>query len=161
MKVLRIVLIIAIIFTLGFIYTQSFLSREASAEQSDSMAGIIEEIIPPDTPAGEFIITNIRKIAHFTEFFVLGAEISLYMILFIRRTSYRVACMFSGLLLAFFDETIQIFSKRGPSISDVWIDYFGFMSAAVICCTGAWLIIKIRKQLFTNNEEKKEYGENN
>ena len=44
---------------------------------------------------------------------------------------------------AFLDETIQIFSGRGPDIKDVWLDTFG--SAAGILIT--LLILSLRNRL--------------
>lgn len=34
--------------------------------------------------------------------------------------------------IAFIDETIQIFSGRGPQIADVWLDVFGAFCGAAI-----------------------------
>ena len=132
MTVLRYVLIVLIIATVLFIFIQSMLPKDKSKEESDAVGGIISEIIPPDTPAGEYVQKNIRKIAHFTEFAVLGAEVALYLILFMPKIRYMLFAYPTALILAFFDESIQIFSGRGPSISDVWIDFFGFFAATAV-----------------------------
>ena len=149
MTVLRYVLIALIIATVLFIFIQSMLPKEASEEQSDAVGGIISEIIPPDTPAGEYVQENIRKIAHFTEFAILGAEVALYLILFMPKIRYMLMSYPSILILAFFDETIQIFSGRGPAISDVWIDFLGFLTLASTFYVVYWavrLIYSKRKQ---------------
>lgn len=130
--VTRYILIALIIATLLFIFIQSMLPKEKSHAESDAVGGIISEIIPPDTPAGEYVQKNIRKIAHFTEFAVLGGEIALYIILFMPKIRYMLLSYPTALILALLDETVQIFSGRGPAVSDVWIDFLGFLSASAV-----------------------------
>ena len=144
--IFRYALIALILFSLFFIFYQSILPPEKSTEESETVGGILEEIFPPDTEAGKFVLTNIRKIAHFTEFFVLGVWTSLYGVFFIKR---RTVCALSfpmALFVAFLDETIQIFSGRGPMIFDVWIDFFGFLTSGVIIYTVAYLTLVIRQK---------------
>ncbi len=77
----------------------------------------------------------IRKAAHFTEFFILGALLSKTL-----RTVFRNwplpfdSCAISmGLLVAICDEFIQYFTPgRASLISDVMIDFSGVVSAVVI-----------------------------
>ena len=131
-KILKIAFLIAIASTLLFIFIQSMLPPETSSAESDAVGGVIGEIIPPETKPGAFIQTNLRKIAHFTEFFFLGIEIALYVVLFMDKKLFVSLSYPAVMLLAFFDESIQVLSKRGPSISDVWIDFFGFFVSASI-----------------------------
>lgn len=131
-RVAEILLILLILATVVFIFVQSMLPPEKSAEQSGAVGEIIEEIIPPETEAGDYVQKNLRKIAHFVEFFILGAEVSLYVIFFMPKTKFALMTFPSALILAFFDESIQILSKRGPAILDVWIDFSGFVSASLI-----------------------------
>lgn len=150
-KVFRIMLILLIIANLAFIYTQSLLPPEKSTEQSESVGGIISEIIPPDTPEGKFVLANLRKIAHFTEFASLAFFTALYIVIYERRVSVIAFSFPTALILAFFDETLQYASGRGPSISDVWIDFLGFVSISVIFYTVHVIsnfIIKKCKQKF-------------
>ena len=130
-NILKIVLLLIIACTLVFIYAQSVKPPEVSKQESDKVGEIIEEIIPPDTKPGEFIQTNLRKLAHFTEFFVLGLEIALYGVFFTRILANKCLLLPLGMILALFDETIQIFSKRGPQVKDVWIDVLGYSIALV------------------------------
>ena len=130
-EIARISLIVLILCTLAFIFTQSMLSQETSSAESDAVGDIIAEIIPPETPPGEYVQNNLRKIGHFVEFAILGAEIALYVILFLRRYLYAVCALVLSPIVALLDETIQIFSGRGPMIVDVWIDVMGFFSAFV------------------------------
>ncbi len=129
-KIFKFSLLALIAATLLFIFIQSILPPETSGAESDAIGEIIGEIIPPDTKPGAFIQINIRKIAHFTEFFCLGAEVALYVVFFLKRPLFVILSYPAVLLSAFFDESIQMLSGRGPSIFDVWIDFFGFFVSA-------------------------------
>ena len=147
MKIIKILLLVMIAFNLAFIFVQSVLPPEQSSKESSTVGDIIEEIIPPDTKPGEFVQTNLRKIAHFVEFATLGALVSLYLILFARRIAFIALTFPSALLVGFFDETIQLFSGRGASVKDVWIDFFGFLFASVVFYTGWSIFCLIRKNV--------------
>ena len=129
----RILLIFVIAATVAFIFGNSVLPSDESLEQSDAIKDIIIEILPDDSPAESFVEQYIRKIAHFSEYGLLGIEIALYMIIFERRR-LRLApiSLVFALVVAFFDESIQMFTERGPSIMDVWIDVGGFAFFSLI-----------------------------
>ena len=145
-KIFRYLLIALVILNLAFIFYQSILPREVSAEQSETVGGILEQIFPPDTETGKFVLSNIRKIAHFTEFFSLGIWVALYFVFFVEKKKYHPFVFPTALLIALFDETVQIFSGRGPMISDVWIDFFGFSTSAVIIYTVYYITYIIRNK---------------
>ena len=126
MKIAKISLSSLIVLTLLFVFIQSMLPPEKSSAESEVVGDIIEEIIPPDTNAGQYIQINLRKIAHFVEFAILGVELSIYVLFFTKRRIFVALSYFSALFAAFIDESIQMFSGRGPAILDVWIDFFGF-----------------------------------
>ena len=153
-KTASILLLLFIIATLLFIFIQSMLPPEKSSQESGAVGEIIEEIIPPDTKPGAFIQINLRKIAHFVEFALLGAEISLYIILFTRKNIFVLLSFPTALMIAFFDETIQIFSGRGPAVLDVWIDFAGFTSASVIFYTVAVIIRYMCKNVNKNTQKQ-------
>lgn len=79
----------------------------------------------------------VRKLAHFSEFFALGAELFWF---FSLNTDGKEQPSFGIILLALShavisalaDETIQIFSGRGPAIPDVWLDTAGAAFGIVI-----------------------------
>ncbi len=132
MKIVRIALLALIAATLLFTFYQSSLPPEKSSETSETVGGIIEEIIPPETPPGEFVQKNLRKIAHFVEFAALGCEVAVYLILFCRRLKPILLSYAFAVIIAFIDESIQILSKRGPAISDMWIDFSGFATLSLL-----------------------------
>ena len=141
----RIVLIVLIVLTIGFIFGQSMLPPEESSAESDAVGEFVGEIIPPETKPGEFVQVNIRKIAHFFEFALFGLELSLYAVIFLREKSFILKTYAFSLFVALVDETIQIFSGRGPSVFDVWLDFFGFSTFASLVYITAFAIIFFRK----------------
>ena len=128
LKYFRIFLLLLMLGTLVFIFVNSSLPPEASDEQSTAVGGFITSFIPEDSSLYSFVTEYIRKIAHFTEYGMLSIELSVYVMLYAKR---RLRSALTTLPVPFFvgfaDETVQIFSGRGPSISDVWIDIGGFI----------------------------------
>ena len=93
------------------------------------------ELLEPvlEMVVGEGNVTEflVRKLAHFTEFFVLGLELLTFFAY--RKPLFPQAFLLAlthGFFAAFLDETIQIFSGRGPMIQDVWLDVCGFAVGA-------------------------------
>ncbi len=122
-------LLIAI--TLVWIWGNSLLPAEASRALSGSVQDFVGQILglPPDTGGtGEGLL---RKIAHLSEFAVLGAEIAMLICLVARKASPWVVLglwLLCGLGAAVFDETIQLWSPgRAAMVQDVWIDMAGFV----------------------------------
>lgn len=132
-KCLQILLIILIVCTIAFIFNNSLMPPDESGEQSSAVAGLIEKIFPAHTSLGAFIQKYIRKIAHFAEYGLLGIEIALYVI-FYSENKHKSALIntLTPFAVGFADETIQIFSGRGPQIVDVWIDASGFITCSAI-----------------------------
>lgn len=69
---------VLIVLSLAFIWGQSMLGREASAGESNAVRDFIYGIIGDDSAIDRFILTYIRKLAHFTEYGVLGVLVTLY-----------------------------------------------------------------------------------
>ena len=59
-----------------------------------------------------------------------------------------------GILVGFFDETMQIFSERTYSITDVWIDIAGYASFTLLL-TLIYVIIKSIKLAVVTTEERR------
>ena len=142
MKILRLALIILMILTVSFTFYQSSKSKQKSKETSDKVGQIIEPILPSDTPIGGYVQDNIRKIAHFVEFFALGAEVAIYVLLFMPKLKWMLHSVAIAPVVAMLDETIQIFSDRGSAVLDVWIDVLGYCAAAILIY-GTYLLYKV------------------
>ena len=90
----------------------------------------------------------IRKIAHFTEYTVLGALLcscaySFARIKPIKFVPYTVSI---GLFTCFVDETIQLgIEGRSGQVSDMWIDFFGVLLGTAVMLVAFWIYRKIRK----------------
>ena len=145
------VLMIIMMVTVLSFFVQSALPPEASSAESNAVSDAIEPIIPSDTPVGEFVHPNIRKIGHFSEFGLLGLEAAIFVFLYAKKraTASAFAFVFAQ-LVALLDETVQIFSGRGPEITDVWIDILGFSTLFAVTIGAAFAIRAIMNRLRKN-----------
>ncbi len=145
-NLLSVLLVILIIVTLALIWGNSL----QSIPESKAKSGRVLEIIAPflEFFVGKGNVTDhlVRKLAHFTEYFVLGIELSLLMVVRSRVSFQGVCnCLFVGLAAAVTDESIQIISNRGPLVSDVLLDFCG-VSAAVFVVLLIFALIKPKKR---------------
>lgn len=140
------IIVVLIILTLAFIWYNSSLSRVESADISRGfladIAAFLKELgIVIDSTEDHFL----RKLAHFFEFGLLGAELIMLPIIYGKCSAQAVLnCLFFGMTAAVIDETIQIFSDRGSLVSDIWIDFSG-VAAAVIVILIIYSIVYKRK----------------
>lgn len=80
-----------------------------------------------DTVHGHGVL---RKLAHGTEYLILGVELCLLL----RPEKPWSTLALSGVLTALLDETIQLFvPERCGQIKDVWIDLGGFTTGVLLC----------------------------
>ncbi len=162
-KAFRWLLVLVMLGTVAFILVNSMLPPEKSAQQSDTVKDIIVEILPDDTRVENFVEEYIRKIAHFTEYGLLGIELAVYLMLFTRRKPSTLAlATLTPLFVGFTDETVQRFSGRGPSIDDVWIDIGGFVlfySLALAVCLA--ILLAVRAVKYKLNSERNGMEEKN
>lgn len=141
-RVLSTMLICLCIATVAFIWGNSMLGSKASSNVSNSVLGALDPIIR------RFGIVSkddlwLRKLAHFTEFAALGAEL-LFLAAVRRRLGLQAAsnCAFTALLAALTDETIQLISGRNSQVLDVLLDFSGALTGILI----AWLICRLIKK---------------
>ena len=126
-------LTVLIILTLALIWGHSLLGREASSEESGFVMELLEPVLEMVVGEGNVTEFLVRKLAHFTEFFVLGLELLTFFAY--RKPLFPQAFLLAlthGFFAAFLDETIQIFSGRGPMIQDVWLDVCGFAVGSLL-----------------------------
>ena len=133
------VYIILFCLILCFIWGNSILSREVSG----AISHFIADIFGGEQGATDEGHHFVRKLAHFTEFAALGA---VYWLLSGEYTSDRAKRIFSAAFVGVFvpicDETLQIFSGRGPALTDVWIDVFGYSTGTCAVALAVYLISK-------------------
>lgn len=132
------VLSIIIIVTILLIWGHSMLPSDISSDESSWVLNLIRPFLEIFVGKGNVTVYLVRKLAHFSEYMLLGMEVSflVFGIMKVAAFLHAVKCFFITegciLLAAFIDETIQIFSGRGPMITDVWIDIAGGAAGAVI-----------------------------
>lgn len=136
-----VLLLLAILAALAFIWGNSL----ESAVESSLKSGRVRELIEPllELLVGQGNVTDhmVRKLAHLTEFAVLGA-----LLLLLTAAAFRVRlqsvlnCQFFLLLAALTDETIQLFTGRGSQVRDVWLDFAGGTAGLLAMLLLLWLL---------------------
>ena len=116
-------LIVLLVLLLAFIWGHSCMPVDASRKESSTVLELLRPLLALLVGTENVTLHLVRKLAHFTEFFCLGCVLAL--------------------LTGFIDETIQIFSGRGPAIRDVWLDFSG--AAAAILILAAVRLLSKRK----------------
>ena len=136
------------------IFAQSAKNGEQSSDDSNKVVEFIENIaekIDPDIRVSSFAV---RKLAHFSEYLMLGFFAAMFMGIADGRWLYIGAWIYA-VSVAFCDEfAIQRFSEgRAPQFTDVLIDSAGAL-AGVLFALGLFCVIhwtKTRK-MNTRNE---------
>lgn len=132
-KSFTIYLLLTIIWT-ALIFLHSAMPATASNMESNKLLVIVQGILP--------WMTNgvLRKLAHFTEFAILGV--------FLTGTYWNTKRfllarpLFCALFTALCDETLQLFVVgRSGQIGDVWIDFGGACLGTLVL----WLILRLRR----------------
>ncbi|MBQ9734758.1 MAG: VanZ family protein [Clostridia bacterium] len=144
-KIRILTLIVSVIITVGFIWGNSCLSVEQSAEESGKVFNWLKVVF--DFIFGKDVVDHngMRKITHFCEFFLLGVEINA---LFYQLHGKKKESLFKvlpiGLAVAIIDESIQILSHRGPAVVDVLIDFSGYVTACFVSVIFVIIMNKIK-----------------
>lgn len=136
----RRILYVLIILTLAFIWGNSLVPGDVSGKISDFFKEIMLSVFPWLSSGGGVAGAGglIRKLGHFSEFLILGVELSF----FFRpiKTKAFLPLLACGLFTAVIDETIQLFIPgRAGLVTDVWIDFGGFFAGTVIYAA-VWII---------------------
>ena len=131
----NIILGLLVLLTLAFIWGNSLLPRTESQEIS---RGLLAELCAALEHVGMHLDPQndhwLRKLAHFSEFGLLGAELCALLFLN-RRARFQgfVNCAFAGLAAAVTDEALQLISNRGSQVQDVLLDFAGFLTGLLLC----------------------------
>ena len=125
----------------AFIFGRSLQPASASGQESGTLLALVQRLLPQMTDH------VLRKLAHFTEYFCLGAL--WYSIPFLWKKAGRKSIpSVAGILLlsAAADEFHQYFIPgRNASVRDVLIDVAGGMTAVAVL----WIIKRLKRRLCT------------
>ena len=113
------ILIFLLVLTLAFIWGNSLLD----AEHSSTGSGRVVEFLEVFFGEGNVSEHLVRKLAHFSEFALLGAEL---MLLF-EKLPLAAA---HGLFAAVTDEALQLLSDRSGEVKDILLDFSGSVCGA-------------------------------
>lgn len=118
--------VVVFILALCFIWMQSFLSPNLSSAESDFVLKLVRPFIELIVGKNANLSFVVRKMAHYTEYALLGLIAFFYFEKNSRKTIAQfIFSLLACLFVAFIDETIQKFTGRGSTIVDVWIDFSG------------------------------------
>ena len=141
------ILIALIALTLCFIWGNSLMPASLSGAISGWVKNVLSAILGDMGSSGASGYGLLRKIAHASEFAVLGALLTTLMADKLRQRLPVVALC--GLSSALVDETIQLFSEgRAGLVKDIWIDMggfcFGVLMVYLICCLRVAVSTKLK-----------------
>ena len=146
-KLLRGVLIVLIAATLIFIWGNSLQLRQDSLEDSEAVTAWIRPFLGFLFGEENITVHFVRKLAHFTEFGVLGAELSCLALLWDkRRLRGFFSCLGAGLLVGAIDESLQLLNDRGAQVQDVLLDFSGVLAAVLAVHLLACLYTRSKKR---------------
>lgn len=149
MKKRQRILVIAIVLTLAFIWGNSLIDKEHSARESGFVMNLLTPILELVVGKGNVTEHLVRKLAHFCEFALLGAELEWFFCIRCSKTDSEtltrgafLLAVTHGMFSAVADETIQIFSGRGSQLKDVLLDSSGALFGALFALIVLTVVLK-------------------
>ena len=169
MKKGKTVLLVLVALMLAFIWGHSLMSVEQSGAESlqivEMLKGVFSRVcgllgIGGAVEAVWITDHLVRKTAHFVEFAVLGGLLCLVCKVCMvtggesgvgksvgksggeptkSGVARAVCACLLGLLAAFLDETLQLFSGRVSMVADVWLDFAGVVCGVAAVAAGMWI----------------------
>ena len=150
----KIILLVLCVLMLCFIWGNSVLSTETSVKISSTVGEMLAVFFGEGDATETVGGLSVRKMGHFVEYFALGVLMLSMLTSWFKGAYVRYSlAAFSGLFVPFVDETIQIFSGRGSSLRDVWIDVGGYACGVALACA-AFAILKGLESRVKNNNKK-------
>lgn len=132
--------------TLAVIWGNSLMPVRISAQMSNDSAAWLQRFLQLTGPVGLFVLRYLRKIAHFLEYTLLGAELMLLLGKKRVALSPLVRCLSAALWAAVADESLQILSGRGPLVTDVLLDLCGALHGWLWAALIVWAVRRIRRR---------------
>ncbi len=143
--------VLTLLFVL-FIFSNSL----QNGTDSGSRSGFVTQLLNQFLSNFHVGVTEhfIRKAAHFSEYFVLGALLMATLRAFTEKLArFLTVPLFFGLLVPVCDESLQLLIPgRAGLVSDVFIDFSGVLSGVFLC----WLFLFIIGKASSRRKSKKE-----
>lgn len=133
--------VITIAFVL-FIFSNSLFTGPQSSQRSQFALAIIDMMFHTFHVTAAITEHFIRKLAHFTEYFVYGNLLLITFRMYTKKPAKWIfAGLFSLLAVPVLDEFLQTFIQgRSGSVSDVLLDFTGGTVGFVLCLLVVFLI---------------------
>lgn len=145
-NILKLIVLLLLIITLAIIFSNSLEPVVESSKKSQDTMNRFAPVLGIVFGKGHVSEHLVRKLAHFSEFALLGAELMLFSVLNSRESAQGLSnCLFFGLSSAVTDESLQMLTDRDPQVIDVLLDFSGVL-AGVLFILFAVLIIKLIKK---------------
>ena len=133
---------------LAFIWGNSMTPGNVSGEMSGWVSQLLGKLLPflsPDATNGHWLV---RKIAHFSEFAILGALLRwLFAMLMANKALRFFLPLGCGMAAAVIDECIQLISPgRVCSFMDMCIDWSGVLTGVSLLVLACVLVERIKKK---------------
>ena len=145
------VFVLLTLLIVGVIWGNSMQTVERSEAQSTQIAESLQPVLDAKEELAEREYHRfVRKLAHVTEFFLLGLAVAGFGIslsVYLKKTLISLPLLMV-LFVAVADEYIQHFSDRGSLVTDVVLDFV----SAVVALGLVWLIVSVRS--FTSQRRR-------
>ncbi len=139
----RIVFTFAVIASILFIFSNSAEIAQVSGQKSSIVTSYVNEMLSHSPKPIKLTQFQVRKLAHITEFCVLG----FFLVLCLRAYTKRLIAfcawpLLMGLCIAVADEFIQSFVPgRSSQVVDIFIDFIGVSAGT---CSAIFLLLILR-----------------
>lgn len=148
----RMAMAMAIVGTLIFIWGHSLLNGIDSSSESERVLSFFTDLFGEGGAFMEWLDRYIRKLGHFSEYGLLGMEVTLFFLLSERLRTWMRCLFFAlfGVAAASIDECIQIFSEgRVADVWDVCLDLAGYATFSALLLGVMALVLFVRSRKAT------------
>lgn len=142
-RILQVILTLLTLLLIGWIFSNSLKTASESSSQSSKVRGWIQTFFDALFPDGGIEVSGhiIRKVAHFSEYALLGLMLYLTYRVYTAKKLWLWIPALIGLVVPFCDEGLQFFSEgRAPALTDVGIDVSG-AAFGMLCGWGAVYVV--------------------
>lgn len=115
---------------------------------SVKLINVVNLVLDTSIPNQNIGMHLLRKMAHFTEFLILGLDLCWLFLILEQKGIHKLTMpLLFGSLTACVDETIQLYSiGRSSSLVDVWIDIGGLTVGIMILLFGHAILTVVKRK---------------